>query len=126
MEDRQNLSATKRWSRVSSALDPRTGRATSKPRRITSWTGVRIGGLSVTADGKYLALLKGPSESEVYVGELEANGTRLMNPRRLTLDERDDEPSAWTLDGKAVLFDSNQNVRSTFSGRHWTNALPKL
>jgi Tol biopolymer transport system component/predicted Ser/Thr protein kinase len=89
--------------------DPRTGRATSKPRRITNWTGVQIGGLSVTADGKYLALQKGPSESDVYVGELEANGTRLMNPRRLTLDDRDDEPSAWTLDGKAVLFDSNRN-----------------
>lgn len=89
--------------------DPRTGRATREPRRITSWTGVQIGGLRVTADGKYLALLKGPTESDVYVGDLEANGTRLMNPRRLTLDDRDDEPSAWTLDRKAVLFDSNRN-----------------
>jgi Tol biopolymer transport system component len=89
--------------------DPRTGRATSKPRRITSWTGVQIGGLRVTADGKYVALQKGPAESDVYVGELEANATRLVNPRRLTLDDRDDEPSAWTLDGKTVLFDSNRN-----------------
>ena len=63
----------------------------------------------MTDDGKYLALQRGPAESDVYVGDLEANGTRLMNPRRLTLDDRDDEPSAWTLDGKAVLFDSNRN-----------------
>jgi len=89
--------------------DPSTGRATGKPRRITNWTGVQIGGLSATADGKYLTLQKGPAEKDVYVGELEANGTRLVDPRRLTLDDRDDEPSGWTLDGKAVLFNSNRN-----------------
>ena len=89
--------------------DPRTGRAISKPRRITSWTGVQIGSLRATADGKHLVLQKGPTESDVYIGELEANGTRLVNARRLTLDERDDKPSAWTLDGKAVLFYSNRN-----------------
>ena len=90
-------------------IDPRTGRASGKPRRITRWAGVNITGLSVTADGKHLALQRGLAESDVYVGELEAGRTRLVNPRRLTLDDRNDYASAWTLDGKAVLFSSNRN-----------------
>jgi hypothetical protein len=48
-------------------------------------------------------------QSDVFVGELEAGGQRLKNPRRLTFDERMDIPSAWTRDSKAVLFSSDRN-----------------
>jgi hypothetical protein len=66
-------------------INPTTGRATGKPRRITNWTGVNISGLSVTADGKHLAFQKGLAESDVYIGELQASGTRLVDPHlRLT------------------------------------------
>lgn len=53
--------------------------------------------------------MKASVEADVYVGELEAGGRRLKNPRRLTLDERDDILGAWTRDGKAILFSSNRN-----------------
>ena len=43
------------------------------------------------------------------MGEWEATGHRLKNPRRLTLDERRDFPCAWTRDSKAVLFSSENN-----------------
>ena len=46
---------------------------------------------------------------DVYVGNLEANGRRLKNTRRLTLDENDDFPGQWMQDSKAVLFYSNRN-----------------
>ncbi len=48
-------------------------------------------------------------QSDVFVGEWEAKGLRLRNQRRLTLDESNDVPSAWTKDGKAVLFYSDRN-----------------
>ena len=35
----------------------------------------------------------------------------LVLPRRLTMDERDDVPTAWTPDGAAVLFFSSRNGR---------------
>ena len=62
----------------------------------------------MTADGKHLALQKGLAESDVYVGELQASGTRLVNPRRLTLDDRNDFPAAWASDSKAILFHSDR------------------
>ncbi|MBI3665879.1 MAG: serine/threonine-protein kinase [Acidobacteria bacterium] len=89
--------------------DAPTGQPIGQPRRITEWTGFFFTRLSVSADGKRLAGLKGSNQSDVYVGDLEAGGTRLRTPRRLTLDERDDLPAAWTTDSKEVLFHSNRN-----------------
>jgi len=90
-------------------IDARSGEAISRPRRITNWAGFTLSGLSITADGKRLAFLKGTSQADVFVGKLEAYGTRLKMPRRLTLDDRNDFPSAWTPDSQSVLFFSDRN-----------------
>src|SRR5260370_34830312 len=89
-------------------IGARTRQAVRRPRRITNWAGFTLSGLSITADGKRLAFLKGTSQADVYIGELEGNGTRLKMPRRLTLDDRNDFPSAWTPDSQAVLFFSDR------------------
>jgi Tol biopolymer transport system component len=86
-----------------------SGKVTSQLRRLTNWAGFGISDLSVTADGKRLVFLKLQSQADIYVGELKENGTRLENPRRLTLDDRDDLPSAWTPDSKAIVFASDRN-----------------
>jgi len=90
-------------------VDPKKGRPLSPPKRIARWAGYMQTALNGTADGKRLAVMKASVEADVYVGELEAGGHRLKNPRRLTLDERDDFPGAWTRDGKAILFTSDRN-----------------
>jgi Tol biopolymer transport system component len=90
-------------------VDTKTGQAVSKPRRLTNWAEVVAAHLSGTSDGKQLAVLKTSREADVYVGELEAGGRRLKNPRRLTLNENDDYPGRWMPDSKAVLFCSNRN-----------------
>jgi len=89
-------------------VDPRTGVPAGKAHRITHWVDSHFWGLSATADGKRLAFLKGNPQSDVYVGELKANGTSLKPSRRLTLDEHQDFPGAWTPDSQAVLFDSDR------------------
>ncbi len=89
-------------------VDTRTGEPTGKPRRITNWAGV-YASLSGTADGKHLAVSKFSEQADVYVGELEASGHGLKQPRRLTLDEHNDYPGAWMPDNKAVLFWSDRN-----------------
>jgi Tol biopolymer transport system component/predicted Ser/Thr protein kinase len=90
-------------------VDARSGRPAGKPARLTNWTGFAFESLNPTSDGKSLTLLKTRYQSDVYVGELEAGGTRMKPPRRLTLDERLDNPTAWTPDSKAVLFISDRN-----------------
>ena len=90
-------------------VDTGTGKAVSKPRRLTNWVGVNLWGLSGTQDGKQLAVTKAIPETDVYVGELEANGRRLKDVRRLTLNENNDYPGQWTPDSKAVLFVSDRN-----------------
>jgi Tol biopolymer transport system component/predicted Ser/Thr protein kinase len=90
-------------------IDIRTGLPTGKPSRITNWPGFSFSDLSLTADGKRLAFLKLTSQARLYVGEMEAKGTRLKTPRRLTLSESFDWAEGWTPDGKAVVFWSNRN-----------------
>lgn len=66
-------------------------------------------GLFASQDGRYLAVSKHSYLADVYVGELEANGRRLKNPRRLTLEESQDYLGAWSPDSQAVLFWSDRN-----------------
>ncbi len=89
-------------------IDSQTSRPVGMPVRLTSSPGsVRY--LSVSDDGKRLAYLKQCWQPDVYVARLEANGTRLSPPKRLTLDERQDFPYAWTPDSKQVIFASDRD-----------------
>jgi len=89
-------------------IDARTGRATGPGRRITRQPGY-VGRVSVTADGKKLSMMKFDWQPDVYIAKLEARGTRLTTPQRLTLDDRMDFPFSWTPDSKAVFFDSDRD-----------------
>ena len=90
-------------------MDARMGQAQGQPQRIANFSGSDVRCLSATRDGKRLAFLQGPFQADVYVGELEQEGSSLMNPRRLTLDDRNDLPTAWTPDSKSVFFHSDRN-----------------
>ena len=90
-------------------LDPRTGKLENKPARITNWVGFSFASPTGTADGKRLAFLKFNFQSNVYVAEVQAGGARITTPRRLTLDERNDFPTTWTSDSRAVVFWSDRN-----------------
>jgi Tol biopolymer transport system component len=76
--------------------------------RLTHGPGF-AGLMSLTTDGKRLAYFRRAMEPDVYIADLESNGTKLSEPRRLTFDERSDFPYSWTPDNKAVLFVSNRN-----------------
>jgi len=90
-------------------LDPKTGKLEDKPARITNWVGFSFASPTGTADGKRLAFLKFNFQSNVYVAEVQAGGARITTPRRLTLDERNDFPTTWTSDSRAVVFWSDRN-----------------
>jgi Tol biopolymer transport system component len=88
-------------------VDSRTGRPYGSAARITN-DQTPIAGISVTSDGKRMALLRREFQTDVYLAELLAQG-KLSALRRFTLDDREDWPSAWTPDSKAVLFVSNRD-----------------
>jgi serine/threonine protein kinase len=90
-------------------LDRGTGQPRSSPRRLTNWTGFLLTRLTATADGKHLAYLKGATQADAFIAELEGKGARLKPPQRLTFDDSLDFPAAWTPDSKAILFTSNRN-----------------
>ena len=89
-------------------LDFRTGRPSGSPTRVTN-DRAQIAGVSVSSDGKRVALVRCAFQADVYLAEVEAQGKRLSTPRRFTLDERQDFPATWTEDSKAILFVSDRD-----------------
>jgi Tol biopolymer transport system component/DNA-binding winged helix-turn-helix (wHTH) protein len=94
------------------SLDPKADRTWGQPTRLTNDPGI-VASINISRDGKKLAYSKHTIQPDVYIAELESNGSRLSTPRRLTLDERQDYPFAWTPDSKSVIFTSDRN--GTFS-----------
>ena len=81
------------------------------PVRLTNDEG-SVFSVSVSADGKRIAYVKGVPQPDVYVAKLAASGN-LEEPQRLTLDDRRDLPYDWTADNQAVIFASDRT--GTFS-----------
>ncbi len=95
-------------------IDERTAQLTGNPRHVA---GNEIGNHpTVSADGRRLVILKGNSDpanglgAVVFVADLEDQGRRLNNARRLTLGVSD-YAHAWTPDSQAVIFESERNGR---------------
>jgi eukaryotic-like serine/threonine-protein kinase len=91
-------------------LDPRTGKRQQEWTKITDWpAGSSLENATATHDGR-IAFRKVIGQSAVYVAELEAGGKKLKEPpRRLTLEEGRNHPSAWTADNQAVILESNRS-----------------
>ena len=90
---------------------PQSGKPGEPPKRVTRGVGW-IWQLSASHDGKVLTFLRENSVSSAYLAALTPDGTQLLTHRRLTLDENENNPFAWTPDGKAVLFSSDRNGTS--------------
>jgi DNA-binding winged helix-turn-helix (wHTH) protein/Tol biopolymer transport system component len=86
----------------------KSGKPANSPKRVTRGLGW-ISALHGTSDGKVLTFLRENTVSSVYVGALALDSAHLLTNRRLTLDENQDLPFAWTPDGRSILFNSNRN-----------------
>lgn len=90
---------------------PPSGKPAEPPKFITRGVGW-ISQLSGSHDGKVLTFLRENSVSSAYIGTLAPDGTQLLAHQRLTLDENENNPFAWTPDSKAVLLNSDRNGTS--------------
>jgi serine/threonine protein kinase len=85
-------------------MDPLTGEMLEKPRRVTNWTGFCIDAGSATSDGKQITFMKWAGEGNISVADLQAGGTRITTPIRLSNGEGRYRLSTWTRDSKDVIF----------------------
>jgi Tol biopolymer transport system component len=94
-------------------IDPTTGLPSGAAHRLTQWTDFHIQDLSANMDGSRLCFLRyAKIAADVYVGALQAHGTRLASLRQLTSTEANNIPFAWTPDSRAVLLGSNRDGQS--------------
>jgi len=102
--DSENQQGASLWM----AFPPESGKTLASPKRITRGIGW-INEVTGSANGKLLTFLRENTVSSVYVGALDTNGTHLLGNKKLTLDENQNLPFAWTPDSKAIFFSSNRN-----------------
>jgi Tol biopolymer transport system component len=89
-------------------VDERILKEAAPPQPITQAEG-RIGGISGTADGKRLVVLRSNEVPQVFIAIRDAASHQWKEPRRLTLDANVNIADTWTADSNAVLFVSNRN-----------------
>jgi hypothetical protein len=107
-------------------IDLRTGRVVEPPRRLTNWFGFAIGSTSPSADGKRVAFLEAYARGAGYVADLEMGGTRLANPRRVTLEEGgDDIVTDWTADSKTLVLNHSRGDHYEISRQSLTADTPE-
>lgn len=88
-------------------IKPETGEPDGAARPVTKWFGQHLDHVSVSRDGKTLVLQKSNWQLHTYLGEF-GSGSSLQPLRRMTLEDSDDLPYAWTPDSRAVIFISNR------------------
>jgi eukaryotic-like serine/threonine-protein kinase len=89
-------------------MDPRFTEFIGKPQRLSNFSELCANPMNATADSKQVAVVQWRPHSSVFVADLQASGTRITTPNRLTLEESWNHPLAWTADSKAVLFSSSR------------------
>jgi eukaryotic-like serine/threonine-protein kinase len=89
-------------------IDPQSAAGVGSPERLTEITSYNIRDIRATVIGQRLTFLRERNQEDVYVAPLRSSPAGLGLPRRLTLDDRNDEPGAWTPDSRTIVFGSNR------------------
>ena len=85
-------------------LDPRTGRRTEEPRRLTNWPNFCVSSGSVTDNDKRLTFASWSGFFTTYVAHLDPGGTRARDARHFTLNDSNDYVVDWTKDSKTIII----------------------
>src|SRR5262252_6501260 len=94
------------------------------PVRLTNDQGY-VFTVSVSGDSKRVAYVKGVPQPDVYIARLENSGA-ITEPRRLTLDDRQDLPYDWTTDNRSVIFISDRTGSFSIYKQSIDQTMPDL
>ena len=92
------------------SVDPKTGRKTGEPVRVTNWKNAQPMIADATGDAKRLVFLRNRQENTVYLGDV-PGGSSGFSTQHLTNDNWWNYTNSWTNDGKGVILQSNPNGR---------------
>jgi eukaryotic-like serine/threonine-protein kinase len=99
-------------------IDPSTGRISEDLKRRTGWTDFQIDGLGITADASRLSILRTSVQSDIFIGNLQANAGKLVSLRKFTKDDAFARPIWWTSDNRTLLFDSDRDGKKQIYKQH--------
>jgi DNA-binding winged helix-turn-helix (wHTH) protein/Tol biopolymer transport system component len=102
-----------------------TGRFLSEPRLISDVNGDRAFSLSASDDGQLVGMVVERRSPEVFVGKLQP-GPALFATHRLTYHASDAYPHAWTPDGNAVVYESNDTGKYVIFKRRLDAPAPEM
>jgi serine/threonine protein kinase/Tol biopolymer transport system component len=105
-------------------VDARNGRA-SLPDSLVQFADFTPTNLTGSTDGKSLAYLKIRGNIDVYLAQINSNGS-LGTPRRLTLDNHDSVPEAWTQDSHKIIFTSDRRGKFELFEQGVDDAVPQM
>ncbi len=89
-----------------------TGSSSGPPHQLSHLNGVVLSQLTGSRDGRRLAAVRTDSTTQTYVADWQTTPFPLLrNERRLTLEQTNSYPHAWTRDGQSVIFESDRNGR---------------
>ena len=107
------------------SIDPATWRPSGSAQKLTNWAGFSLWDLSTSSDSKRVLFVRKSDQSDVYIGRLNAKGSRFAKPLRLTHDDRMDWLGEWTRAGDAVLFFSDRNANFDIFRQGVTKTIPE-
>ncbi len=90
------------------SVDEKTGKARGSQQQIAVGAG-SIQGLSITEDGKHLAIWRDDREGEAFLADVDQKTGDIGTPRRLTFDANANKPHAWMPDSQSVIFESDRS-----------------
>jgi Tol biopolymer transport system component len=85
-------------------VDPKTGRPRGASQKLTSWSGTLASVISADHEAQRIAFLRFDFQADVYVGDIAADGRKLLHPQRLTRTDRNERPAAWDPESRGVYF----------------------
>ena len=92
--------------------DPQTGDLAGTPHPLSHLNEVVLSQLTGSRDGRRLAAVRTDSTTQTFIADWQTTPAPLLsNWRRLTLEQTNSYPHAWTPDGQCVLFESDRNGR---------------
>ena len=106
-------------------VSQKSGEPEGKEVELSKGVG-RLGGLSVSANGKRLILWRVNTLPQVFLTEIDAQTRRFKTPRRLTLDDNPNIMTAWTPDSRAILFYSSRSGTFKLFRQAINQAVPEV
>jgi len=106
------------WNLWGVGINPRTGKASGKPQKITNWSGVLPWQPRASRNGTRLAVNKGRFRNNIYLAELRGNSVRLDTPSQFTASDSLDRPYSWTIDSQSLIFSSDRTGTKLLYKQH--------